>query len=172
MKVKVDQDLCIGCGVCEGAVPEVFTLENGTTAEVTVEEVPKKLKDEVRQTSKDCPVEAILVEEDEEAEMPTESETAEPQELETALELDEVEKAADSVSAEINTKEKGSEMKVIVDQDLCIGCGVCEGICPEVFSLANEPYAEVLLDPIPEEYQELCRQAAADCPSEAIKIEE
>ncbi|NIP24561.1 MAG: ferredoxin, partial [Phycisphaerae bacterium] len=22
---------------------------------------------------------------------------------------------------------------VIVDQDECIGCGTCEGICPEVF---------------------------------------
>ena len=63
-------------------------------------------------------------------------------------------------------------MKVIVDKDLCIGCGVCEGLCPEVFSLANEPYAEVLLDPIPEEFQEACRQSAADCPSEAIKVEE
>lgn len=172
MKVKVDQDLCIGCGVCEGAVPEVFSLENGTTAEVIVEEVPKKLKDEVRQTSKDCPVTAILVEEDEAVEMPIHSEPAIIEEHETALKLVEIETSADDVPADNNKKEKGNEMKVIVDKDLCIGCGVCEGACPEVFSLANEPYAEVLLDPIPEEYQELCRQAAADCPSEAIKVEE
>ena len=80
MKVKVDQDLCIGCGVCESAVPEVFSLENGTTAEVIVEEVPKKLKDEVRQTSKDCPVEAILIEDDEEAEKAGEIQKRGPQE--------------------------------------------------------------------------------------------
>ena len=72
-KVKVDQDLCIGCGVCESAVPEVFSLENGTTAEVIVEEVHKKLKDKVRQTSKDCPVETILIEDDEEVEKPAKS---------------------------------------------------------------------------------------------------
>ncbi|HSN94789.1 MAG TPA: ferredoxin [Anaerolineaceae bacterium] len=171
MKVRVDQDLCIGCGICEGAVPEVFSLENGTTAEVIVEEVPKKLKDEVRQTSKDCPVEAILVEDDEMAEKPAKSKKDNLQKVE-ALKETKTEKAADEKPADKNKKEKGNEMKVTVDKDLCIGCGVCEGICPEVFSLANEPYAEVLLDPIPAEFQELCRQAAGDCPVEAIKVED
>ena len=42
-------------------------------------------------------------------------------------------------------------MRVIVDEDLCLGCGICEGLAPDVFSLANEPFAEVLLDPVPEE---------------------
>ena len=171
MKVKVDQDLCIGCGVCESAVQEVFSLENGTTAEVIVEEVPKKLKDEVRQTSKDCPVEAILIEDDEEVEKPAKSKKEDHKKVE-AIKDTKTEKAADLKPADKNKKEKGNEMKVIVDKDLCIGCGVCEGLCPEVFSLAKEPYAEVLLDPIPEEFQKLCRQSAADCPSEAIKVED
>ncbi len=26
-------------------------------------------------------------------------------------------------------------MKVYIDEDECIGCGTCEGICPEVFRL-------------------------------------
>ena len=170
MKVRIDQDLCIGCGVCEAAVPEVFSLENGISAEVIVEEVPKKLKDEVRQTSKDCPTEAIILEDDEEVEKPVEAGKAEAKKAEAACEDEKIGKTADPKPADKNKKEKGSEMKVTVDKDLCIGCGVCEGICPEVFSLANEPYAEVLLDPIPEEFQELCRQAAADCPTEAIKV--
>lgn len=63
-------------------------------------------------------------------------------------------------------------MKVTVDKDLCLGCGICEGIAPEVFSLANEPYAEVLLDPIPEELQGAVREAAEECPEECIAIEE
>ncbi|MFH1445809.1 MAG: ferredoxin [Chloroflexota bacterium] len=63
-------------------------------------------------------------------------------------------------------------MKVSVDNDLCLGCGICEGIAPEVFSLANEPYAEVLLDPIPEEFQDAVREAAEECPEECITIEE
>ena len=62
-------------------------------------------------------------------------------------------------------------MSALVDQGLCIGCGICEGIVPEVFSLQNEPYAEVLLDPIPEEFQDATREACEECPETAISIE-
>ncbi|NMC16013.1 MAG: ferredoxin [Chloroflexi bacterium] len=54
-------------------------------------------------------------------------------------------------------------MEVIVDKELCIACGVCEGIAPELFSLENGPTAEVLLSPVPKEVQEAARQEAADC---------
>jgi ferredoxin len=63
-------------------------------------------------------------------------------------------------------------MKVKVDEDLCLGCGICEGLAPDVFSLANEPFAEVLLDPVPEEFQDAVREAMEECPEEAITIEE
>jgi ferredoxin len=61
-------------------------------------------------------------------------------------------------------------MRVIVDEDLCLGCGICEGLAPEVFSMANEPFAEVLVDPVPEEFEEAVRQSAEECPEEAITI--
>jgi ferredoxin len=61
-------------------------------------------------------------------------------------------------------------MRVIVDEDLCLGCGICEGLAPEVFSMANEPFAEVLVDPVPAEFEEAVRQAAEECPEEAITI--
>jgi ferredoxin len=64
----------------------------------------------------------------------------------------------------------GSRMRVKVDEDLCLGCGICEGLAPEVFSLANEPFAEVLLDPVPEEYEEAVQQSIEECPEEAIII--
>ncbi len=63
-------------------------------------------------------------------------------------------------------------MKVTVDKDLCLGCGICEGLAPEVFSLEREPVAEVLLDPVPEEFWDAVRQSAEECPEEAIIIEE
>jgi ferredoxin len=61
-------------------------------------------------------------------------------------------------------------MRIKVDEDLCLGCGICEGLAPEVFSLANEPFAEVLLDPVPEEYAEAVIQSIEECPEEAIII--
>jgi ferredoxin len=63
-------------------------------------------------------------------------------------------------------------MKVTVDKDLCTGCGICESIAPEVFSLEREPVSEVLLDPVPEEYWDVTREAAEECPEAAIIIEE
>ncbi|HHV06447.1 MAG TPA: ferredoxin [Anaerolineaceae bacterium] len=63
-------------------------------------------------------------------------------------------------------------MKIKVVEDLCIGCGICEGIAPEVFSLETEPYAVVLLEAIPEELQADVREAADACPEAAIEIEE
>ncbi len=61
-------------------------------------------------------------------------------------------------------------MRVVVDEDLCLGCGICEGLAPEVFSLANEPFAEVLVDPVPEELEDDVRESAEECPEEAIEI--
>lgn len=62
-------------------------------------------------------------------------------------------------------------MKVSVDPDICMGCGICEGIAPEVFRLGPEPYAVVLLDPVPEPHQAAVQDAAEQCPEEAISIQ-
>jgi ferredoxin len=63
-------------------------------------------------------------------------------------------------------------MKVYVDSETCMGCGVCETIAPEIFRLGDEIYAHVLLDPVPEEYRDLVQQALDECPEEAISFEE
>jgi len=61
-------------------------------------------------------------------------------------------------------------MKVAIN-DECTLCGICEDVCPEVFEMGDEK-AEVKVDPIPEEHQEACREAAEECPSDAIEISE
>jgi len=61
-------------------------------------------------------------------------------------------------------------MKVKVDKDLCTGCGLCEGTCPEVFEL-KEDIATVKVSNIPDNLVESCKQAAEDCPVEAITCE-
>ena len=44
-------------------------------------------------------------------------------------------------------------MKFKVDEELCIGCGACEGSCPEVFELIDD-VSKVKLNPVPEELLE------------------
>lgn len=57
-----------------------------------------------------------------------------------------------------------------IDEDACIGCGVCSDMCPEVFSLEDE-VAIVIVAEIPED-QEVCAEEAADsCPVDAISID-
>ena len=41
-------------------------------------------------------------------------------------------------------------MKAVVDQDLCVGCGMCEGTCPAVFSMNEEGQAQAIAGEIPE----------------------
>ncbi|MFH0732377.1 MAG: ferredoxin [Candidatus Omnitrophota bacterium] len=58
-------------------------------------------------------------------------------------------------------------MKVIIDESLCTGCGLCENVCPEIFKV-DDNVAKVIskdfssCDP---------QQAADDCPVTAIIIE-
>ena len=62
-------------------------------------------------------------------------------------------------------------MKFIVNQELCIACGACEGTCPEVFELVDDK-SQVKLDPVPEEFQEGALEAEENCPVQAISHEE
>ena len=62
-------------------------------------------------------------------------------------------------------------MKAIVDLDLCTGCGLCVDTCPAVFEM-DDAVARVLVESVPEDAWDTCREAADNCPVEAIKIEE
>lgn len=61
-------------------------------------------------------------------------------------------------------------MKAIIDPDLCSGCELCTQTCPEVYEMQGD-VAVVKVDPIPEELEGSAKEAADDCPVEAIKIE-
>lgn len=63
-------------------------------------------------------------------------------------------------------------MRVSVDREKCMGCGVCESICPEVFQMGEDNIAKVLQDPVPESLEDTAREAAQSCPEEAIRVEE
>ena len=62
-------------------------------------------------------------------------------------------------------------MRAIVDEETCIGYGLCAETCPEVFEM-NDDKAQVKVDEVPEAVRETCKEAAENCPVEAIQIEE
>lgn len=60
-------------------------------------------------------------------------------------------------------------MKLEVNQDLCIGCGACQAICPEVFQINDEGYAEVVADADELGLLEDAVDAKESCPGSAIQ---
>ncbi len=62
-------------------------------------------------------------------------------------------------------------MKLVVNQDECIGCGMCIDICPEVFKYNSENKSECTVDEIPENLKEKSQEAKDVCPVEAIAEE-
>ncbi len=58
--------------------------------------------------------------------------------------------------------------KVTVDVDACIGCGVCESLCGEVFQMNDEGKADVL---VAETDAPCAEDAANSCPVNAITLE-
>lgn len=50
----------------------------------------------------------------------------------------------------------------------CIGCGTCVGICPEVFELNDEGFAENIIGDVPAELEKSAKEAAECCPVNAI----
>ena len=60
-------------------------------------------------------------------------------------------------------------MKLVVDKDICIGCGACAAICPDVFEIDEDGLAVSVVESINEEIQEDAIDAKEGCPVNAIK---
>lgn len=77
-------------------------------------------------------------------------------------------------------------MKVWIDQDLCTGDGLCEEICPSVFTLLDDGLAyvkegdQVMSDPggaagrvsVSADLEDAVTEAAEECPGECIFIDQ
>jgi ferredoxin len=62
-------------------------------------------------------------------------------------------------------------MRAVVDEEACTACGLCEETCPEVFVLEDD-VAKVIVEEVPSEAEDACREAAEDCPVDAIALED
>jgi ferredoxin len=75
-------------------------------------------------------------------------------------------------------------MKVWIDQDLCTGDGLCEEICPSMFTLLDDGLAYVKKDgaaqnnpggadgvvDVPAEFEDAVVEASEECPGECIFV--
>lgn len=59
MKVKVNQDACIGCGACAAICDEVFELDDEGLSFAKEENVDESLTDSCREAIEACPTGAI-----------------------------------------------------------------------------------------------------------------
>ena len=52
--------------------------------------------------------------------------------------------------------------------DNCIGCGLCNSLCPEVF-LMEDAHAAAIDTPVPDRYEDAAEEARRSCPVDAIE---
>jgi ferredoxin len=62
MKVRVDEEACVGDETCVEICPEIFEMQ-GDVAVTKMEKVPEDLEGACKEAAESCPVEAILIEE-------------------------------------------------------------------------------------------------------------
>jgi ferredoxin len=71
----------------------------------------------------------------------------------------------------MRVKERNMKMKVTIDQDGCIGCGLCADTCPSVFCMNDDGFAEVCNE-ADASNEDSVREAVDSCPVSVIHIEE
>lgn len=63
-------------------------------------------------------------------------------------------------------------MKAKVIENICIGCGACQALVPEVFEINDNGVACPIVDSISEDLKEEVINAKDNCPTSAIVVEE
>ena len=62
-------------------------------------------------------------------------------------------------------------MEARVDQETCIGCGLCPSICEEVFQMNEDGKAYAIVEEVPAGCEDAAKDAETSCPVNAIECE-
>ena len=62
MKVKVNQDACIGCGACFSIAEDIFEMDENGLSKEKVEVVEEDKQEMAQEAAESCPTAAITVE--------------------------------------------------------------------------------------------------------------
>lgn len=62
-------------------------------------------------------------------------------------------------------------MQTRIDQDTCIGCGLCPSIAPDVYEMGDSGKAHEISEDVPEGMESMAQEAADSCPVNAITVE-
>lgn len=60
MKVKVNDEACIGCGICQATADTVFEINDEGVSEVVVDTVADDMVENVKEAIESCPTAAIV----------------------------------------------------------------------------------------------------------------
>ncbi|MFO7928418.1 MAG: ferredoxin [Candidatus Humimicrobiaceae bacterium] len=62
MEVRIDEELCTACGLCEETCPDIFKInEDKDVAEVVKTEYDEDDEECIEEAEESCPTEAIIV---------------------------------------------------------------------------------------------------------------
>lgn len=61
-------------------------------------------------------------------------------------------------------------MKAFIERSGCISCGLCTQTCPEVFRFADDGYAEVYVDSVPQDKEDEAVESQDNCPTGVISV--
>ena len=59
MKVEINKDKCLGCGMCVGINSDIFEFDDDGLAKTNNAKITEDNKDEVKEAINSCPVGAI-----------------------------------------------------------------------------------------------------------------
>ena len=57
-----------------------------------------------------------------------------------------------------------------IDDQVCVGTGMCEATAPDLFEVGDNGTATVLVDEVPADRVAAAREAAANCPTRALTV--